>query len=121
MKIFSFPRPARIVYGRDFRRIYRNGRRFIVFPLRFCVLPRQEEGSRLGLAVSRKVGGAVVRNRWKRAIRETFRLERARISVPHDIVVSVSWEAETWQVACVAEAFEALIARLNATGAAAEE
>ena len=32
--------------------------------------------ARLGLAVSRRVGNAVVRNRWKRRIREGFRLQR---------------------------------------------
>ncbi|HMP05305.1 MAG TPA: ribonuclease P protein component [Lacipirellulaceae bacterium] len=34
---------------------------------------------RLGLTVSRKVGGAVERTRWKRALREAFRLEQHRL------------------------------------------
>lgn len=40
----------------------------------FCV-PRPEAPSRFGLAVSRKVGGAVVRNRVKRRMREICRRE----------------------------------------------
>ena len=43
--------------------------------------------SRLGLSVSRKVGGAVVRNRWKRLIREAFRLSREEIPEGLDLVV----------------------------------
>lgn len=42
---------------------------------------------RLGLSVSRKVGGAVVRNRWKRLIREAFRLSRTQLPQGVDLVV----------------------------------
>jgi ribonuclease P protein component len=43
--------------------------------------------SRLGLVVSAKVGGAVVRNRWKRLLREAFRLERETLPAGIDLVV----------------------------------
>jgi ribonuclease P protein component len=42
---------------------------------------------RLGLSVSRKVGGAVLRNRWKRLIREAFRTSRPCLSEGLDLVV----------------------------------
>jgi ribonuclease P protein component len=42
---------------------------------------------RLGLSVSKKVGNAVVRNRWKRLIREAFRLDRELLPTGVDLVV----------------------------------
>jgi len=43
--------------------------------------------SRLGLVVSRKIGKAHDRNRWKRLLREVFRLNRHRIPDYFDLVI----------------------------------
>ncbi len=44
------------------------------------------EVTRLGLSVSKKVGNAVIRNDWKRRIREAFRLQRTELAVGMDLV-----------------------------------
>jgi len=116
MARFSFPKQARIRYERDFRRVYRRGRRLEAYPLRLCALQREEGGSRLGMAISRKVGGSVVRARWRRAIREAFRLNRHVLRAPYDLVVSVAWEARPEEASCVQEAFLRLVDQLNGSG-----
>ena len=45
------------------------------------------QGSRLGLVVSRRVGGAVERNRTKRVLREWFRQCRLQLPLSGDFVV----------------------------------
>lgn len=58
-------------------------------------LPGQAAGSRVGLTVSRKVGGAVVRNQVKRWLREAVRHERIGLVGDWDVVVIARPSAAT--------------------------
>lgn len=83
----TFGRHLRILQGRDFDRIFRTGRRGFVAGLRVVVTPSEFPHSRLGMAVSRRFGPAVVRNRARRLLREAFRQCHAQFDPPVDIVV----------------------------------
>lgn len=72
-------RPAQRLRRRaEFQRAYEQGVRLRGRLMTVFVVPNQGAMSRLGVSATRKLGGAVCRNRAKRLVREVFRRHRPR-------------------------------------------
>jgi ribonuclease P protein component len=84
-----FPRAARIRLGREFGLVRSEGRSV---QGRFLRLSAARDpaggGTRFGLVTSRRIGGAVVRNRVRRRLREICRLHRRKLAPGWLVVVA---------------------------------
>ena len=87
-KRLGFARSQRLKLGRDFARTRQDGQRAV----QGCLIAnwrRLPAGTttRLGVVTSRKIGGAVVRNRARRLLREAFRVHQGELTQPVDLVL----------------------------------
>ena len=87
----AFPKAQRLLKPGEFARVRKAGKRFYTKNFTLHVLPNGLGATKLGISASVRVGNAVKRNRIKRLIRESFRLNRESISPgnPVDILISV--------------------------------
>jgi len=82
-----FPKTVRLVSKLDFDRVFHEGAVASDAVLVVHAVRGKEPWARIGLSVSKRVGNSPMRNRWKRLIRESFRLQKAQLPLNIDIVV----------------------------------
>ena len=111
-KAVRFPRTARLLRHADFERVYKQGRRHFSASMTVFYWARPEadaadsqapdlhvlgkkragapalHGLRIGFTVGRVLGGAVVRNRMKRRLREAVRMSRPKTGIAADVVIN---------------------------------
>lgn len=85
----TLPRRCRLCHDRQFQNVYARGVRRSAGVLLVTACRNEVGFSRLGLSIGKKLGGAVVRNRFKRLLREAFRLSQHELPVGLDIVLSL--------------------------------
>lgn len=83
----TFSRNNRLTRKADFLRAYAEGSKYVGRAFVCYLTKGSDQNSKFGCVVSRKVGGAVVRNRIKRYLRETYRLHRS--DLPENVHVVV--------------------------------
>ena len=86
-RVFDLKYTQSLKLNRDFRRLYSRGKTaaggFVVVYCR----PNRYHFNRVGFTVGKSVGKAVVRNRTKRLMRESYRLLEDRLSGHSDMVI----------------------------------
>jgi ribonuclease P protein component len=90
MKRLSFPKKKRLVSNSQFKAVMDNGRRHSNGVLTLYMAENDCEYSRLGVSVGKSRGNAVVRNRFKRLMREAFRQNQQQIPAGFDYVLMIS-------------------------------
>ncbi|MFO0924619.1 MAG: ribonuclease P protein component [Pirellulales bacterium] len=94
MSDHSFDASKRLKSPLDFQRVFESGKVAANEMLVVHALKRDGDETRLGISISKKVGHAPLRNRWKRLIREAFRLQRESLPRGFDLVIRPKKDAE---------------------------
>jgi len=105
---FTLKKLNRLKSKKSFQIVYVKGRTVVDAMSIFYILPDQGEDIKIGLAVGKKLGCAVVRNRVKRLMREVFRMHKAELKKGYHIV----WVARKKLTKADYKTFERVFLRL---------
>lgn len=84
---YRYLKADRITRKADYKLVFQQGEKFVGKHFICYLAPRNEQGYTMGLAVSRKVGNAVVRNRLKRFLRECYRTHKPEFQCSGAMVI----------------------------------
>ena len=100
----------------DFQKVYRKGKRYDGELMTAFVLPNTLSHNRLGITASRKaLGNAIQRNRARRLLRETFRLQSSSLvdlKEKYDWVINAKRKLPSFNVAAAIQEFEKVVSRV---------
>lgn len=83
---FKFKKIHRLKSSLRFQKVYKEGKSLVDSFAIFYVMPSKGKELKIGLAVGKKLGNAVVRNHTKRMMREVFRKKINDLKPGYDIV-----------------------------------
>ena len=86
MNDYRFPKSRRLLKSAEFDRVFKRRRSQSDGMLVLYACANGLDYCRLGLVVSRKAGNSVARGRWKRCLREAFRLLQQELPPGLDLV-----------------------------------
>ena len=116
-KNFTFKKINRLKSKKSFQVVYGKGRTVVDGMSVFYILSGQGESLQIGMAVGKKLGCAVVRNRVKRMMREVFRMHRTELKKGYHIV----WVARRKLTKADYKTFERVFLRLAKRAALLQE
>ena len=97
----GLPRACRLVRRVEYDAVYRDGRRRTSREFSVFLRPNGLDRSRFGWSIKKALGGAVLRNRIRRRLREILRLHRQEISSGWDLVIHPRSSAATTKFAAL--------------------
>jgi ribonuclease P protein component len=110
-----FPKSLRLRTRSQFLRVQEQGRKLTAGPLLALALHNGTSTTRIGFTVSTRVGGAVVRTRIRRRLRELFRKRRDQLPAGIDVVVIARASAAESDYEALARAFDSIARKLRET------
>ncbi len=109
----GFSKKERLRKRKEFQLVFDKGKRYGNDQLKIYALSNGNSVSRLGLVVGRKFGNSPRRNRFKRILREAYRLNKNLLSNGVDIVVIPRPGLTELTLNAIEEKFKIILIQIN--------
>ncbi|OPX41954.1 ribonuclease P protein component [Ruminiclostridium hungatei] len=97
----------------EFSRVFNKGSFYVGRHITVYVLPNKSPANRIGISVSKKAGKAVVRNKKKRLIRESYRHYQQYIKNGYDMVIAARGDETVPKYGSLLKEFKYLLKKLQ--------